>query len=90
MGEPEIVLELQKELTDLSFGDLVGTAASEIGQLPDRADVSVVSAFGLAGQMEVFGELLAEFGGEEGSAWMGVVVAVKLGHRKCSCNRRSD
>jgi len=46
---------------------LVGTATGEIRELPDRSDVAIVSSFGLAGQVQVFGESQAKTFREVGS-----------------------
>lgn len=53
MRELTLDLEVQKELPNLRFGGLIGAALGEVGQLPDGADVAIVSAFRLAGALPV-------------------------------------
>jgi hypothetical protein len=58
--ELALVLELQEVPPQFGLADLVGRLAAVIGQLANRAQVSVHRPLGLAGQMQVLGHLLVE------------------------------
>ena len=74
VGEVSLVLEMQKELPDVLFGDAVWAALRKVGELTDGSNVAIVSPLGLAGQVQVFGESLANFLGKVLSQWIGRTV----------------
>ncbi len=60
VSKSSLVFEMEEELANVGLGDLVGAALCEVGQLANGAEVSVLRAFGLASQLQVFGHALAQ------------------------------
>ena len=60
VSELFFILQIQKVLSQLGFGSLVGPSLGVVGQLPDCSQVSVDCSLAHAGQLEVITYLLVQ------------------------------
>src|SRR3954469_22817047 len=48
-----VVLEIQEVLSELRFGESIGSLVEVVGELPDGSEVGLLGAFAEAGQLEI-------------------------------------
>ena len=74
-GVVSFVLEMQKELAELIFGDLLGRTFAIIGKFPHGPQVAVMRAFGHPGQMQIIAHALMKWSIEVGRMCHGVCLS---------------
>jgi hypothetical protein len=52
-SELAVVLEMEDVLADLLFAESIGRGAQVVGQLPDGAEIGLLSAFAQTGELEI-------------------------------------
>ncbi len=59
-GEVAVVLEVKEIVAELLLADAVGRGAEVVGQLPDGAEIRLLSALAETGQLKILEHALAE------------------------------